>query len=85
MGIRTEVSEMWAVGTMNEDYLGYLGLSIKLNSIIVVLINVVDPWLNRLLSYECIAQNGWLLIRSKPRNCQSRAIAFTTIIRILGI
>lgn len=26
MGTRSEVGEMWAIGTINEDYLGYLYL-----------------------------------------------------------
>lgn len=49
MGIRTEVSEMWAVGTMNEDYLGYLESSIELRLMIAMLTHVVDLWPNRLL------------------------------------
>lgn len=43
IGIRTEVTEMWAVGTINEDYLGYFSL-IHLNIVICMLTRSTDLW-----------------------------------------
>lgn len=84
MGIRTEVSEMWAVGTMNEDYLGYLNFPIELNCTVVMLTHIIDPWRNRLRPYEGVGKDGRLDML-KAMSLPSAAGAFATVIQILGI
>lgn len=58
---------MWAVGTMNEDYLGYLDFPIESRPIIIMLTNVVDPWPSKLLPHEGIGRDGGLDM-PRPRN-----------------
>ena len=57
IGLRTEVGEMWAIGSINGDFLGYVGFpysaGIEMLTHLVGVFRPSSPGRNIVLSMEC--------------------------------